>query len=192
MWSSIMRSITILLCVFLFTSLTGCAIPRAVGLHCLALDTAPLMQGDERVQIDIDPWVYISGTFRAQTRIYSDHPAPEILDFYRKHFAAKGWIEVGQSKEQSVPDFSKTARWYRFHRTRALIGTCQKVILSREHLTFVIDITRNRDDPKNKIKAEFIVHGSYLWDAPCRIPMWFLGKLCGESSLLASPLFVLL
>jgi len=180
-----MRSITIFLGFFLITTLTGCAIPRAVGLHCLALDSAPVMKGDKREEIKVYPWVGVQPSVKAKTTIFSTHSAAEVLEFYRKNLTAKGWIETEESKEQPVPDYDTTMimshyihgiihvptpRTYSFERTR---------ICSKEMIEFTIRLPQRPEDPERRVKVEFLIGGDYLWDKPSQFPVWICKELFG-------------
>jgi len=139
------------------------------------------MKGDKREKIGVYPWVGVYQAAKAKTTILSAHSAAEILEFYRKHFAAKGWIETEDSQKTPAPDYN--APWYGHIYVHSTYYFERTRLGSKEYLNFTIRRHKKPDEEGSSGEAEsrvmFTIHGDYLWDKPSQFPSWLAGKLFG-------------
>ena len=90
------------------------------------------------------------------------------------------WTEAELFACNTAPDSTKSARWYHFTRVRVVGSKDKPLVISKEELEFVLDMTEVPERPKGTVKIVFSLLGHYLIDGPSKFPSMALGKVMGE------------
>ena len=170
-----------LLLIPLLCLLTGCTVPRAIGMCNRLRDSAPPPPETVETHCDL-PYsvghIAIGSGVRVAFDLQSEWANDEVLQHYRKVLADHGWTEVTADNPVGV-DYAN----YRFVRKARLGSPVDGLPLADEEIFLWLGTRQDLLAPSAKTKISIQLAGRYLWDEPSIFaakvicaPLYLLGE----------------